>query len=595
MYVRPTRTLITAALFSMLAQAATPKTAAPPPKPAAERRAAQAMLRSLTLHDRIAQLVIGAWYGDVPGLKSKEYEKFRHWVRDVHIGGLILVNRSQYGLVRTAEPHAAALFLNQMQKLARVPLLVGGDFERGASMRVGGTTRFPHAMAFAAARDVEASRREGLMTAREARALGVQWVFAPVSDVNNNPDNPVINIRSYGENPEEVAAHVSAFIEGAHSDPKNPVLVSAKHFPGHGDTSIDSHLDLARLAAARDRMDAVELKPFQAAIAHGVDSIMTAHMTVPAIEPDEIPATVSRRVLTGLLREELGFSGLIVTDAMDMAGLAKQFSPGEAAVRSLQAGADVLLMPPNPELAIRAVMAAVANGRISRKRIDESALRVLEAKVRVGLTKKKLVDLEAISDATEPEEEMAEAQSIADRAVTLVRNDSSVVPLTSPAQACVVISSGLRLSVFGQRMAEEFRRRAPQARVMFVNNGLPAAALDAMIGDPASCSAIVFATFTTDLKMNGDLSGFVQKLTAGPVPVVFVSFGNPYLLAQFPNVRAYIAAFTTATPAESSVVKALFGEMPIVGRLPVTIPGLAQYGEGIQLPVTRTRFSPSAQ
>src|SRR6185295_19022884 len=215
--------------------------------------------------------------------------------------------------------------------------------------------------------------------------LGVQWVFAPVADVNNNPQNPVINIRSYGENPDEVAEHVAAYIDGAHSDPKNPVLVTAKHFPGHGDTTIDSHLDLARLEASRDRISEVELKPFQAAIAHKVDSIMTAHMTVPAIDPSDIPATVSVRVLTGLLREDLGFQGLVITDAMEMAGLAKQFNTGEASVRAIEAGADVLLMPPDPGVAIRAVLAAVGRGRISRKRIDDSALRILEAKVRLGL------------------------------------------------------------------------------------------------------------------------------------------------------------------------------------------------------------------
>src|SRR5579863_3803390 len=355
------RTIVTFALFGLLAQAAPKPVAKPAPKLTAEQRAAQSILRSLSLRDRIAQLVIGAYYGDAPSSRSKEFIQFRHWVKDLHIGGFIMVNRVQYGLVRNAEPHTMALFLNQMQKLSKTPLLIGGDFERGSSMRVSDTIRFPFNMAFGAARDVEASRHQGLATAREARALGVQWIFAPVADVNNNPLNPVINIRSYGENPDEVSEHVAAYIDGAHSDPKNLVLVSAKHFPGHGDTSIDSHLDLARLDATRDRMSEVELKPFQAAIAHGVDSIMTAHMTVPAVEPEEIPATVSARVLTGLLREELGFKGLIVTDAMDMAGLTKQFNNGEASVRALEAGADVLLMPSDPGASIRAVLAAVAS------------------------------------------------------------------------------------------------------------------------------------------------------------------------------------------------------------------------------------------
>jgi len=483
------------------------------------------------------------------------------------------------------------LFLNQMQKLSRVPLLVGGDFERGSSMRVSDATRFPHSMAYGAAGDVEESRYLGSATAREARALGVQWIFAPDSDVNNNPDNPVINIRSYGEKPEEVGRHVAAYIEGARSDPKYAVLVTAKHFPGHGDTNIDSHLDLARLDASRERMGEVELAPFRTAIAHKVDAIMTAHMTVPAVEPRDVPATVSARVLTGLLREDLGFQGLVVTDAMDMAGLAKQFNGEEASVRALEAGADVLLMPRDPEGAIRAVMTALAKGRLSRQRIDQSALRVLEAKMRVGLNNKtKMVDVDAVSDALDSPTEAEHAQSVADRAVTLVRNEGNVLPLAAPDQACVVISSGLRISTFGQRMAEEFRKRAPHARLVFVDNGMNSAALDAATGDLSACPVIVFATFTTNPTLNGDLGPFLEKVTEGAAPVAFVSLGNPYLLRTFPKAAAYLASFSTATPSEVSVVKALLGEIPITGHLPVTIPEFAQYGDGIQLPV-KTRFA----
>jgi beta-N-acetylhexosaminidase len=553
------------------------------PKSTAEQRSAQAILRSLNLHDRVAQLVIGVAYGDAPGAHTKEFMKFRHWVKDLHIGGFIINNRVRYGLVQMPAPHTLAVFLNQMQKLSKTPLLVGGDFERGSSMRIGGTTKFPFNMAYGAARDLDASRYEGLMTAREARAMGVQWLFAPDSDVNNNPANPVINIRSYGENPEDVSQHVAAYIDGAHSDSKNPVLVTAKHFPGHGDTNVDSHFDLARLDATRERMDAVELKPFQAAIEHKVDSVMTAHMTVPAIEPDDIPATVSRRVLSGLLREELGFKGLVVTDAMDMAGLAKQFASGEASVRAIEAGADVLLMPPDPDAAIRAVLAAVAHGRLTRKRIDESAQRVIEAKVRVGLYQKKLVDLDSVSDALDSPDEAAHAQDVADRAVTLVRNGGNLLPLAMPNQACLIISTGLKISSFGQKMAEEFRARIPQARVVFIDNALPDAALAAATSNVAPCSAVVVATFTTNPQLSAELNGLVQKLTEGAAPVILVSLGNPYLLKDFPKAAAALAAFSTAPPSETSVVKALLGEIAITGKLPVTIPDTAAYGDGIQL------------
>jgi beta-N-acetylhexosaminidase len=270
---------------AMLASAAKPAPKPKPPPLTPEQRAAQAILKPLSLRDRVAQLVIGVVYADPMSSTSTEFEKWRHWVRDLHIGGLIVNNTVQSGQARNAEPYAMAVLLNRMQKLAKIPLLVGGDFERASSMRVADTVRFPFNMAYGAAGDLEASRYEGLATAREARALGVQWIFAPVADVNSNPANPIINIRSYGEDPEAVSRHVAAFIDGAHSDPNNRVLVTAKHFPGHGDTSIDSHMDLALLDKDRDHMDAIELKPFEAAIAHGVDAIMTAHMAVPAIEP----------------------------------------------------------------------------------------------------------------------------------------------------------------------------------------------------------------------------------------------------------------------------------------------------------------------
>ncbi len=554
-----------------------------PPRLTPEQRAAQTIMKSLSLREQVAQLIVGVCYGDAPSGRSAQFQKYRHWVLDLHIGGLIVNNRVRNGLVRNAEPHAMAVFLNQMQRLSKLPLIVGADFERGSSMRVSAGARFPYNMAFAAARDVEGSRFEGQVTAREARALGVHWVFAPVSDVNNNPENPVINIRSFGENPDEVSAHVAAFIDGAHSDPKYRVILSAKHFPGHGDTNVDSHLGLARLDASRERMELIELKPFEAALAHGVDSVMTAHLAVPAIEPDEIPATASPKVLTGLLRGELGFSGIIVTDAMDMQGFAAQFNSGEGSVRALEAGADVLLMPPNPELAIRAVLAAVKSGRLTRQRVEESVMRVLAAKVRVGITKKRMVDVDQISDVLDSPDEEERVQQISDHAVTLVRNERGLVPLASAGQACLVITTGSRLSQFGLLMVSEFRERAPNARMTIVDQSMREAALSAHVGDTSHCSSVVVVVFGTGGPMSGDLPPFLEKLTAGPAPVVLVAMGSPYALSRFPKASASVATFSTTLPSEISAVRALFGEIPITGRSPVTIPGIAKYGDGIQL------------
>src|SRR3984885_4571111 len=358
--------------------------------------------RSMSLRDKVAQLIIVPIYGEPANTRSAEFRKYQHLIRDLHVGGVIVTGHSLNGGVRNAEPYAMAALLNRLQKLARTPLFVAADFERGASMRVNSTTAWPYSMAFTAAEDLEAVTEEGADTARDARAMGVNWLFAPVADVNNNPDNPIINIRSFGENPAEVSSFVQAYINGAHSDRKNPVLVTAKHFPGHGDTKEDSHLALARLDADRDRIEAVELPPFKSAIAAGVDAVMTAHLAVPALEPDNIPATVSSKILTGVLRDGLCFLGLWVTDAMDIQGRAAMFDTAEAPVGAIQAGADVPLMPKRAEDAIRGVVAAVERGRISRKRLDDSVNRVLAAKARLGLRGKKLVDLEAFAVLSAP-------------------------------------------------------------------------------------------------------------------------------------------------------------------------------------------------
>jgi beta-N-acetylhexosaminidase len=557
-----------------------------------EQRAAQSIMKSMSLRDRVAQLIIATCYGDAPPTKSAEYQKYRHWVRDLRVGGFIVANRIDHGAIRNAEPHAMALFLNQMQKMSRTPLLIAADFERGASMRVSGGAQFPYNMAYGAGRDLDAVKYEGLATAREARAIGVHWIFAPVADVNNNPENPVINTRSFGESAEDVAQNVAAYIDGAHSDPKNRVMVTAKHFPGHGDTDTDSHLALAKVTANKERLETLEFMPFRAAIAHGVDSIMTAHLAVPSLEPDEIPATVSSKVLTGVLREELKFQNIIVTDAMDMAGVAKMFNQGEAAVRAIQAGADVLLMPLNPETVIHAVVAAIEDGRLKRARVEESVMRVLEAKVRVGIgnNKKKLVDLDEISDAIDSEADVAHAQHVSDRAVTLVRNDRDVLPLASSAQSCLVVVVERRASNSGTRMIDAFRRFSPKSQVATVDASMSAAALSAVVGDTSKCSAIVVAAFSTvaayrgSVGLSGELTPFVAKLTEGQVPVAIVAMGNPYLLSAFPKTAAYLATFSSTPPSEMSAVKALFGEIAISGHMPVTIPGFAKLGDGIQLP-----------
>ena len=559
---------------------------APAAQPAADT--ARRWLESLSPEERVAQLVMVPFYGDAPNPRSREWQQYEGLVRELRVGGMIVLNRVREGAVERADPYQMAAFLNRMQRLARLPLIVAGDFERGASMRMTSTVPFPHAMAYAAAGDLEGVRRLGLATAREARAMGVHWVFAPDADVNNNPDNPIINIRSFGEDPQQVARLVRAFIEGARSDPSNQVLVTVKHFPGHGDTATDSHIGLGVVEASRERLDQVELVPFRAAIEAGVDAIMTAHLAVPALEPERIPATVSRRIMTGLLREELGYQGILTTDAMDMQGLAQMFPPGEAAVRALEAGNDLLLIPQDPRAAVRGVLEALRIGRLSRERIDRSVMKILEAKIRLGLDQQREVAIERIPDALLDPGDLESARAAARGAVTLVKNEGNRIPLKNPGKSCWFILSGSRFSTQGLGLLEELRSRKIRNATL-LDPQLPESEFAAHANSAAACETVVLAAYVTasayrgNVELAGKYPAFVKMLLAGGRPVALIALGNPYLLRAYPEAAAYLAAFSTARVSEEAAVRAVLGEAPVTGRLPITIPGLAPAGFGIKI------------
>jgi beta-N-acetylhexosaminidase len=550
-------------------------------------------MKNMTARDEIAQLIFIAFHGESPNIRTREYRKFVRLIHETKIGGLVLNNVSNGRTIQKAQPYQVAAFVNKMQRLAPVPLMVAGDFERGASMRLEGTTVFPHAMAFGAAGDPSLTRYEGEVTAREARAVGVQWVFYPVADVNNNPDNPIINIRSFGENPRDVATQVKAFIEGAHTAKNNIVLTTAKHFPGHGDTSVDTHMNLATIPADRDRLERLELVPFKAAIEAGVDAIMTAHIAVPALAPPDVPATLSPAILTDLLRKQLGFKGLVVTDALEMGGIAKGFNSGEACVRALEAGADTLLMPTDPDAAIRAVLAAEQSGRISRQRVQESVAKILAAKEKVGLDRKRFVNVESLGDILDAPEANEKAQEVADRAVTLVRNNGKAVPLAAPDQACFIVMPQNRFGQEGQVFAQQVQKRVARARLITLDPSMERQQVDESLGRLGSCGSYVVAAFAPvtasqgSVGLGGELPHAIEAIAFGGKPVTLIALGNPYLLRNFPGVTAYLATFSSVAPSEIAAVKAVWGEVPIRGRLPVTIPGLAAYGDGIQIGATR--------
>jgi beta-N-acetylhexosaminidase len=598
MAIRP---LLAACFVAMLtAAAAIPRAVPTKEKATARPHAASdglALARRLTLEDRIAQMIVVRGYGDYLRKDSREYKTLTHYIRDLHIGGMIVANRIRDGEVINAQPYEMAAFLNHLQRMSHTPLLMASDFERGASMRVAETARYPYLMAYGAAHDLAAVRDLGRATAREARALGIQWVFAPDADVNNNPDNPIINTRSFGEDPQAVAQNVVAFIEGAHSNPENYVLVAPKHFPGHGDTAEDSHMQLAKIDQPKERIESVELVPFRAAAAHGADAIMTAHLSVPAFEPKAIPATVSKNILTNLLRDEIGFKGLIVTDAMDMQGVTSLFGPGEAAARAVEAGADVILMPPNPEAAIRGIAAAVKSGRLSAQRITESAARILAAKQRAGLFHSRVVNLDSIADRILDPDLEALAQRAAGEAFTLVKDDTHLFPIADPANACIVAVTEGQFSSRGKVLLTEVRRRSPGMKSFVANPAMPDSELAAIGSALSSCGRIYMAAFITvgayrgSVALEGGLNEFVTSVVKSNAPVALISLGSPYLWRYFPDAAAYAATFSTSRSSEIATARAIFGEITIQGKLPVSIPNLAKLGDGIQVPRKPVRAS----
>ncbi len=427
--------------------------------PPAAREWVDSTMRRMTVDEKIGQLLFTTYHGTFTSTDSPAYAQILHDVTDLHAGGFILITHITPLGIEKSQTYPTAVLNNQLQAKSKIPLLIGADFERGSAMRLDEGTSFPTQMAIAAGDDPRDAYTMGKITAIEARQAGVHWIYAPVADVNNNPGNPIINTRSFGEDPARVAEFVSAYVRGVE---ENGGLATAKHFPGHGDTAADSHIDLPVIRASRERLDSLELIPFQAAIAAGVGSIMTGHLNVPALEPDpNTPATLSSHILTDLLRNDLHFQGLVITDAMDMGGITVRFAPGEAAVRAVLAGADCLLMPPVPDAAFEALQQAVKSGRISGKRLDASVRRILEAKARIGLNKNRLVDVNAINSHFGETSWQKQAQEISDRGITLLRDTPHRLPLdgTKPSRALLLAFYADPEPTPGEGLERELRSR----------------------------------------------------------------------------------------------------------------------------------------
>jgi beta-N-acetylhexosaminidase len=572
---------------------------------------AEKTLRKLTLEEKVGQVFMIWCRASFLNVENPEYLQLRDAMQNYHVGSFAMTVHVDGPFLLRSEPYEAAELLNRLQKDSKLPLLFAADFERGVSMRLMGATVFPHAMAFGGDGKLDDAENFGRITAEESRAIGIHWNFFPDADVNSNPANPIINTRSFGEDPKQVGDLVAAYIKGAH---EGGMMTTAKHFPGHGDTATDSHLGVASVNVDRAHLDSIELPPFRQAIAAGVDSVMVAHVTVPALDSDpNHVATISPAIVSDLLQRQLGFKGIVVTDALDMAGLTHLFANniGRAAVEAFKAGNDLLLIPADFPASYNAMIQAVQSGEISRERLDRSVLKILKAKASLGLQNARMVDIKALADVVGKPQNLAFGQQVADDAVTLVRDNGKVLPLkssvknqgtaktalpyTTPEEThnqvvAVLFSDDLRADS-GHAFAREFRARIPDARVIYVDPRIAAGMSDEVLKAVDAAQAVVAAVYVvpTAGKIGNsvamtDASGALlqQLLEHASEKTAVVAMGNPYLAADFPKIENYMCTFSNASVSEIAAVKALFGEIVIHGHLPVSIPNIAAKGTGLE-------------
>jgi beta-N-acetylhexosaminidase len=581
--------------------------------PAGEKWA-EKTLHKLTLEEKVGQVFMIWCRASFLNVENPEYLQWREEMQKYHVGSFAMTVHVDGPYLLRSEPYEAAELLNRLQGESKLPLLFAADFERGVSMRLMGTTVFPHAMAFGGDGETEDAEAFGRITAEESRAIGIQWNFFPDADVNSNPANPIINTRSFGEDPRQVGDLVTAYIKGAH---EAGMMTTVKHFPGHGDTATDSHLGVASVNVDRAHLESIELPPFRQAIAAGVDSVMVAHVTVPALDSDpNRVATISPAIVSDLLEKQLGFKGIIVTDALDMAGLTHLFSNniGRAAVEAFKAGNDLLLIPADFPASYNAMIQAVKSGEVSRERLDHSVLKILRTKASLGLQDARMVDVNALANMVGKPANIAFGQQVADAAITLVKDNGKVLPLKSSLNnrgtekaalpyttreethnhvVAVLFSDDVRTDS-GRAFGREFRARIPDARVLYVDPRIAAGMSDEVLKAVDEAKSVVAAVYVVPVAGKvgnsvamADATGTLlqQLLDRAAGKTAVVAMGNPYLAADFPKIENYMCTFSNASVSEIGAIKALFGEIAIRGHLPVSIPNVAQRGAGLERPV----------
>jgi beta-N-acetylhexosaminidase len=554
---------------------------------------AERTLEGLSLRQKVAQMIMPSLLGDFSPVGSAGWNRITRLIDQDEVGGI---------LMSVGSPTEVASKLNALQERSKLPLLVASDLETGAGFRfrgaiqmpgtipLGGATEFPYPMAVGATGDSQLAYEMGAITAEEGRAIGVQIPFAPVLDVNDNPNNPIINVRSFGGDPDEVARLGCAFVRGVQD---HGAIATGKHFPGHGDTDVDTHLAMPVVHYDRAHLDSIELKPFQMAIDSGIGAIMSAHIAVPALNGGtDDPATLSKDVLTGLLRNQMGFRGLIFTDAMDMSALTRNYPDGEAAIRAVLAGADVLIQPLSVETDLDAIVEAVENGRIPESRIDASVLHILQVKHQLGLDRRRTVDLAEIPEVVGIPAHQKVAEEIARRSITVLRNRRGLLPLRGTRSARVLSVTYRRPSdvLAGRYFDGRLRHTYPRLATAELDEDTPAAVYAGLERRARRSALVVVSTYVTAVSYRGSValpketSAFIEKLHRMGVPHVVVTFGNPYLISEFPDVQAYVLAWSGSRESQEAAADALFGEFAIEGHTPTAIPPFYKIGDGLAIP-----------
>jgi len=577
----------------------------PEPLDKAAEKWVQSTFKKMTLEDKVGQLLVSSFQSSFLSTDSADFDTLARAAGEIHVGGFhvfgatelappVLLNPA-YGTVTLGNPLEAAATLNRLQAIAAVPLLNTADFEAGVGFRMMGATAFPRAMAFGAAGDEQLAFEAGRVTGVEARALGVHVNFAPVVDVNNNPRNPVINTRSFGEDPALVGRLASAYVRGLQSA---GVIATLKHFPGHGDTDVDSHLGLPVIKHPRERLDAIELPPFKAGISAGAEAVMTGHIEMPAFDPTPAtPTTLSQSIVSGVLRKELAFRGLIYTDSMGMQGVTNMHAPGEAAVRAVLAGNDVVLHSPDDGAAYAGILEAVKSGRIPQPRVDASVERLLRAKARAGLHKTRTVNLDAISSIVGTRANQAIADAVSERSITLIKDARNQVPLKLGKDAQVLYlsvldyPSGWRIAAPSRTFIPELRKRWSNVTSIELSDRTTPSEIELLRATLPRFDGVIASVFVRTASYSGrmDLAPPLQRLLTDAAritassgkPFVTTFFGNPYAATFLPDLPAVLLTYDFYDRAEASAVRALAGESSIGGHLPIALPGLFERGFGL--------------